>query len=87
MRTFISLPAGVARMNFPRFIAYTFAGSFIWCIALATGGYYAGANWERFRNIMRPFDYPVAAAIVLVLVVFFIRGRQTRARVPVEARE
>lgn len=87
VRTFISLPAGVARMNFPRFVLYTFVGSFIWGIALATGGYYAGANWERFRNVMRPFDYPVAAIIVIILVLFFIRGRQARDRVPVEARD
>jgi membrane protein DedA with SNARE-associated domain len=85
VRTFISLPAGVARMNFPRFIIYTFAGSFIWCVALATGGYYAGANWVRFRDVMRPFDYPVAALIVIVLVIFFIRGRQAHDRDPVEA--
>lgn len=87
VRTFISLPAGIARMNFPRFVAYTFAGSFIWCSLLALGGYYTGANWERFRNVMRPFDYPVAAAIVILLVFFFIRGRQARDRVPAEARD
>ncbi|HEY8291020.1 MAG TPA: hypothetical protein VIG44_00965, partial [Thermomicrobiales bacterium] len=66
---------------------YTFAGSFIWCIALATGGYYAGANYERFRNVMRPFDYPIAAIILIILVVFFIRGRQASDRVPVEVRD
>jgi membrane protein DedA with SNARE-associated domain len=87
VRTFISLPAGVARMNFPRFIIYTFVGSFIWCVALATGGYYAGANWVRFRDVMRPFDYPVAALIVIILVVFFIRGRQAHDRDPVEVGE
>lgn len=87
VRTFISLPAGVARMNFPRFVLYTFAGSFIWCVGLATGGYYAGANWERLRNAMRPFDYPVAAATVILLIVFFLRGRQARDRVPLEARK
>lgn len=87
VRTFISLPAGVARMNFARFILYTFIGSFIWCVALATGGYYTGANWERLRNAMRPFDYPIAAFIIIALVVFFVRGRQTRAREPVEVRD
>lgn len=87
VRTFISLPAGIARMNFPRFVAYTFAGSFIWCSLLALGGYYTGANWERFRNVMRPFDYPVAAAIVILLIFFFIRGRQARDRVPAEVRD
>src|SRR3990172_9104066 len=47
VRTFISLPAGIARMNFPRFVIYTFVGSFIWCTALAYGGYKLGEHWER----------------------------------------
>jgi membrane protein DedA with SNARE-associated domain len=87
VRTFISLPAGIARMNFVRFIIYTFVGSFLWCIALATGGYYAGANWDRVRNVMRPFDLPIAALVVIGLIVFFIRGRQAQSRVPLEVGE
>ena len=61
VRTFISIPAGIARMYLLRFLVYTFPGSFLWCAALAMGGYYTGANWERLRNVMRPFDYPIAA--------------------------
>lgn len=80
VRTFISVPAGIARMNIARFVAYTFLGSFLWCAALATGGYYAGSRWEELRNAMRPFDYPIAAAVVLLLVFFFIRGRQSATR-------
>ncbi|MGI8854576.1 MAG: DedA family protein [Thermomicrobiales bacterium] len=87
VRTFISLPAGIARMNFVRFIVYTFLGSFLWCTALATGGYYAGTNWEHLRNVMRPFDYPVTALVIIVLVIFFIRGRQAQPRVPLEVGE
>ncbi|MDQ2786793.1 MAG: DedA family protein [Chloroflexota bacterium] len=86
VRTFISLPAGVARMNLPRFIIYTFAGSFLWCVALATGGYYAGANYLRLRNALRPFDYPVAALVVILIVVFIVRGRQSHDRTHVEVR-
>jgi membrane protein DedA with SNARE-associated domain len=87
VRTFISIPAGIARMNFVRFIIYTFIGSFVWCIVLATGGYYAGANWEHLRNAMRPFDLPIAAIVVIGLVIFFIRGRQANARAPLEVRD
>jgi len=76
VRTFISIPAGIARMNFWRFTVYTFLGSFLWCAALAAGGYYTGANWERLRNAMRPFDYPIAALVVVLLIVFFVRGRR-----------
>jgi len=87
VRTFISLPAGVARMSFPRFIIYTLAGSFIWCTALALGGYYAGENWVRFRNALRPFDYPVAAIVVILIIVFIVRGRQANDRALIESRK
>jgi membrane protein DedA with SNARE-associated domain len=65
VRTFISFPAGVTRMNFPRFVLFTFLGSFIWCALLSLGGYYLGANWEALREVMRPFDIPIALIILL----------------------
>jgi len=64
VRTFISFPAGVMRTNFPTFALYTFVGSFIWCAALALGGYMFGANWEELRALMRPFDIPIALVIL-----------------------
>jgi membrane protein DedA with SNARE-associated domain len=80
VRTFISLPAGIARTPFTRFIVYTFAGSFIWSGALAYGGYLLGEHWERIRNVMRPFDIPILALIV-VLVVWFLVRRMRRSQV------
>ena len=59
VRTFISIPAGVARMNFWKFSVYTFTGSFPWCLGLAYGGFWLGENWEDLRAVMRPFDIPV----------------------------
>jgi len=56
VRTFISLPAGIARMHFAKFLVYTFLGSFIWCAGLAYGGYLLGEHWEQIRTIMRPID-------------------------------
>ena len=64
VRTFISFPAGVMRTNFPTFTLYTFVGSFIWCGALALGGFLFGANWEELRAKMRPFDIPIALIIL-----------------------
>jgi membrane protein DedA with SNARE-associated domain len=64
VRTFISFPAGVMRTNFPTFTLYTFLGSFLWCGALALGGFLFGARWEELRAIMRPFDIPIALIIV-----------------------
>ena len=71
IRTYISLPAGIARMNIIKFLVYTFIGSFIWSWGLAYGGYLTGEHWEQIRSVMRPFD-PVFIAIILGLIAFYI---------------
>ncbi len=71
VRTFISLPAGIAGMNMPRFIIYTFIGSFIWCAALAYGGYQLGEHWEEIRLAMEPV-VPLIIAIIIGLIGLYI---------------
>jgi membrane protein DedA with SNARE-associated domain len=71
VRTFISLPAGIARMKLFKFSLYAFVGSFIWSLGLAYGGYLLGQNWERLREVMRPFDLPIVAACLLLVAFFF----------------
>ena len=71
IRTFISLPAGIARMNRVKFVIYTFAGSFIWSAGLAYGGYQMGEHWEQIRVLMRPFD-PVVIILIIILVAYYI---------------
>lgn len=73
VRTFISFPAGVVRMNFWRFSVFTFLGSFIWCGLLALGGFYLGEHWEELRAVMRPFDIPIAIALVIGLAYYIYR--------------
>ena len=70
VRTFISLPAGIARMNLVKFSIYTFLGSFIWSLALAYGGYVLGQNWEEIRAVARPFDYLIVGAFIVLVIVF-----------------
>ena len=74
VRTFISVPAGLARMNFWKFSFYTFVGSYPWSLGLAYGGFKLGENWEGLREVMRPFDFPIAG-IIAVAVVWFIYHR------------
>jgi len=64
VRTFISLPAGIARMNFTKFTVLTFLGSFVWCVILAWAGYTVGEHWQEVRDAMRPFDIPIAIVLV-----------------------
>jgi membrane protein DedA with SNARE-associated domain len=79
VRTYISLPAGIARMNFVRFSIYTFVGSFIWSWGLAYGGFLLGEHWEQLRDAMRPFD-PVIIAIILILIGLYIYRHVKHAR-------
>jgi len=71
VRTFISLPAGIARMHFAKFLIYTFLGSFIWCTGLAYGGYLLGEHWEQIRTVMRPLD-PLIGVLIVALIAFYI---------------
>ena len=52
VRTFIAIPAGVARMDFPKFAFYTFVGAYVWCTAVIGFGYYMGQEWWRIREIL-----------------------------------
>jgi membrane protein DedA with SNARE-associated domain len=80
VRTFISFPAGIARMNFRRFATYSFAGSFLWCIPLAAIGYHWGPDWERIQHRLQFLDYPIALAL-MAAVAWFIWHRVQESRV------
>jgi membrane protein DedA with SNARE-associated domain len=79
IRTFISLPAGVARMPFWRFTAFTLLGCIPWVFALTFIGKQAGANWEDWKNSLHYVDYVVVALIVLGVAWLFLRARRRRA--------
>jgi membrane protein DedA with SNARE-associated domain len=81
VRSFISIPAGLARMNLWRFSLYTFAGSFIWSLGLAYAGFMLGANWEELRAALQPFDLLILiimAAGVAWLLVSRIKSVRTQ---------
>ncbi|MDP4084085.1 MAG: DedA family protein [Bacillota bacterium] len=71
VRTFISLPAGIARMNLTKFLSYTALGSLIWSGILAYVGYILGNNWENIQVFLHPIAYLVAG-IVFVILVFLV---------------
>ena len=74
VRTFIALPAGIARMNQAKFHIYTFAGSLPWCLALGYAGQRLGANWEHIRVYFHRFDF-VLGIVIVVGAVWFVRSR------------
>ena len=70
VRTFIALPAGIARMPLLRFQIYTFLGSWPWCFALAWVGYRLGQAWEsdpRLRAVMHRLDLLVVVTFLLAV--------------------
>jgi membrane protein DedA with SNARE-associated domain len=76
IRTFISLPAGVAKMPFWRFTAYTLLGSIPWVLMLAIVGEKVGDNWEDWRHKLGYLDYVVLLAIVAGIVYWLVRRRR-----------
>jgi membrane protein DedA with SNARE-associated domain len=76
VRTFISLPAGVARMPFGRFTLFTFLGCVPWVFALAFIGKQAGDNWSKWKDSLHYVDYAVLALIVAGIVYWLFRRRQ-----------
>ena len=78
IRTFISLPAGVARMPFWRFTLFTAAGCIPWVLMLAIIGREVGDNWEEWRDHLHYLDYVVLVAIVAGIVYLLIRRRGDR---------
>lgn len=78
VRTFISFPAGIARMNFSRFIIYTFAGSLPWCLGLAWVGKVLGNQWDtRLRGYFHKADVAIVlalAALAALYIYHHVRG-------------
>lgn len=84
-RSFISIPAGVERMNFLYFSVLTAAGSLIWNTVFVLAGYALGANWHRVEPYTAVFQYAVIAAVVLACGWFVVR-RVRRRRAESSAR-
>ena len=80
IRTFISLPAGVARMPFWRFSVLTLAGCVPWVLMLTYIGQQAGNRWEDWKDSLHYLDYAVAAGIVIGVVYLALRSRKRRRR-------
>ena len=86
VRTFIALPAGIARMPRAKFHLYTFIGSWPWCFALAYFGFKLGERWDtdpRLKHWLHRFDALIVVALVIG-IVYFVQSHW-RSRVRTEA--
>lgn len=76
VRTYISFPAGLARVPLGRFAVLTLVGALPWCAALAAAGYAVGANYERVSRPIEGAALAIAAVVVLALAGWLVRGRR-----------
>lgn len=84
IRTFISFPAGVSRMHFGRFLAYSFIGSVPWCYFLAYVGMVMGKNWNSIRSYFHGADVIIGIVIVVAFAIWLYHHlrpeRQTESK-------
>ena len=76
IRTFISLPAGIARMPFWRFTFLTLVGCIPWVLMLGAIGKSAGDNWEELRDQLHYIDYAVVVGAVMLIIWLLIKRRR-----------
>lgn len=70
IRTFISFPAGVSKMNFPRFLVYSFVGSVPWCYFLTYLGKVLGQNWQSIKGYFHGADVVIGILLLAGFAVF-----------------
>jgi membrane protein DedA with SNARE-associated domain len=85
IRTFISLPAGVAKMPFGRFTLLTLAGCVPWVLGLALAGEAVGSEWTSVRKSFDYVDYAVIALVVIGIAYALVRRRRGRGRPATDA--
>lgn len=76
--TYISFPAGLAKVHPAPFVVLTFAGALVWCSALTALGYGVGANYTRVSGPISKVAIGIAVLVVLGLAAWYLRGRRRR---------
>jgi membrane protein DedA with SNARE-associated domain len=80
IRSFISIPAGIAEMRLGRYSVLTTIGTIPWYFGLAAVGVAVGASWERFHEAWHYADYAIAVLVVLGAIAFAVYHRKRRTR-------
>ncbi len=70
-RTYISFPAGLAKMPIVPFIVYTAFGVFLWNTALISAGYFLGSHWDICKGFLKAYQWQLSGGIALAIVLFF----------------
>lgn len=85
IRTLVNIPAGLAHMPYPRFLAATLAGAYIWCTLLIGLGYFFGHEWEVISSIFRQYALWIGMGVLLAGAVWMFLRRKPGRLQPDEA--
>jgi len=77
VRSFVSIPAGLARMQLPRFTVLSALGCMPWCFGIAGAGWALGSRYERFHHDFRYVDITVVVLVVVAAVAWYVRRRRS----------
>ena len=78
IRTFISLPAGIAKMNFPKFCAYSLLGSLPWSFLMVYLGLLLGQNWSSIKVWFHRADVLVLGVLITIVLIFLYKRKYTQ---------
>ena len=80
VRTFISLPAGFASVDFPKFLAFTFAGSLPWTALILFAGMMLGENWKYLLELGHEFSIAFIIICIIIAAALYYRHRRKKGR-------
>ncbi len=80
IRPFACFPAGITGMNFFRFLGAAATGSFLWCLALLSLGWWLGQRWRVALHLMQQYTLPAIALLVILIVAYFVGRRVLKRR-------
>ena len=72
LRAIVSIPAGLARMSYPRFLAYTVAGTGLWVVTAVLIGYFVGEEWKRIIGFLRRANEIVLLVVIVIAVAAYL---------------
>lgn len=78
-RTYISIPAGIAKMNIAIFVLYSAVGIVVWNTVLISLGYYLGSNWTIVQGVMSNYSILVSLILALLLIIYIVYRRKRKA--------
>jgi membrane protein DedA with SNARE-associated domain len=76
IRSIISFPAGITRMELKTFVPFTFLGATVWNTVLVTAGYFLGEYWIRFAETLDGWDVVIIAVLVVAYIVYLVHHRR-----------